>query len=60
MKFRVMGLPPEETCLSANLFEVHKVAERAAALTQQLLAFSCRDVAKPKTLNINDVVLDID
>ena len=56
MKFRVMGLPPEEKCLSANLLE----AERAAALTQQLLAFSRRDVAKPKTLNINDLVLDID
>ena len=60
MKFRVMDLPPEEKCLSANLLEVHKAAERAAALTQQLLAFSRRDVAKPKTLNINDLVLDID
>ena len=36
--------------------EIHKAGERAAALTQQLLAFSRRQVLKPKVLRLCDVV----
>jgi len=36
--------------------EIHKAGERAAALTQQLLAFSRRQVLKPKRLRMGDVV----
>ena len=36
--------------------EIHKAGERAAALTQQLLAFSRRQVLKPKRLRMDDVV----
>ena len=36
--------------------EIHKAGERAAALTHQLLAFSRRQVLKPKLLRMDDVV----
>ncbi|MGE5285475.1 MAG: ATP-binding protein [Actinomycetota bacterium] len=36
--------------------EIRKAGERAAALTQQLLAFSRRQVLKPKTLRMDAVV----
>jgi PAS domain S-box-containing protein len=36
--------------------EIHKAGERAAALTQQLLAFSRRQVMKPKLLRMDEVV----
>ncbi len=39
---------------------VLNTGERAAALTRQLLAFSRRQVLKPKILNINNIVSDIE
>jgi PAS domain S-box-containing protein len=36
--------------------EIHKAGEQAAALTHQLLAFSRRQVLKPKILRMDDVV----
>ncbi|MBP2687751.1 MAG: sensor hybrid histidine kinase [Deltaproteobacteria bacterium] len=36
--------------------EIHKAGERAAALTHQLLAFSRRQVLKPKRLRMDEVV----
>jgi nitrogen-specific signal transduction histidine kinase/CheY-like chemotaxis protein len=36
--------------------EIHKAGERAAALTQQLLAYSRRQVLKPKVLRVDDIV----
>jgi PAS domain S-box-containing protein len=39
-----------------EIVEIHKAGERAGALTQQLLAFSRRQVLKPKMLRMNDVV----
>ena len=41
------------------LLEIDKAADRAAALTQQLLAFSRRQVLQPTTLSINDTILDL-
>src|SRR6266508_144370 len=40
--------------------EIHRAAARAAALTQQLLAFSRRQVMQPKVLDLNALVLDIE
>lgn len=39
--------------------EVQGAAERASALTHQLLTFSRRDVSKPKTFQLNSVVLSM-
>lgn len=45
--------------LRKNAEEIRKAGERAAALTQQLLAFSRQQVLQPKVLNLNAVVVDI-
>jgi signal transduction histidine kinase len=52
-------LKPDDP-LSRNLDEVKKAAERAASLTQQLLAFSRKQVLEPKVIDLNDVVTDTD
>ncbi|MGA6993082.1 MAG: PAS domain S-box protein, partial [Candidatus Deferrimicrobiaceae bacterium] len=36
--------------------EIHKAGERASTLTQQLLAFSRKQVLQPKVLDLNEVV----
>src|SRR4030067_456639 len=40
--------------------EIHKAAERAASLTQQLLAFSRKQVLQPKSMDLNAVVSGMD
>jgi NO-binding membrane sensor protein with MHYT domain/nitrogen-specific signal transduction histidine kinase/CheY-like chemotaxis protein len=40
--------------------EVLEAGDRAAALTQQLLAFSRREVVQPRPLDINDVITQIE
>jgi PAS domain S-box-containing protein len=44
----------------AEVEEVRKAADRAGALTRQLLAFSRQQVLAPKTLNVNEVVRSMD
>ena len=46
--------------LRQNIEEIAKAGERAASLTRQLLAFSRKQVLAPKTLDLNEVVADID
>jgi len=41
---------------SADVAEIHKAAESAAALTRQLLAFSRKQVLQPQVLNLNATV----
>ena len=40
----------------AEVEEIRAAGDRAATLTQQLLAFSRRQIAEPKPLNLNDVI----
>lgn len=40
--------------------EIHKAGQRAAAVTRQLLAFSRQKILQPTTINLNDVVGDIE
>jgi hypothetical protein len=40
--------------------EIRRAADRAAALTRQLLAFSRKQVLEPKVLDLNAVVADVD
>jgi PAS domain S-box-containing protein len=54
----LLALP--DTTLSENVKEVKRAAERAAALTRQLLAFSRRQVLQPRVLDLNSVVGDTD
>ncbi|MBI2678389.1 MAG: PAS domain S-box protein [Candidatus Koribacter versatilis] len=44
----------------AEVEEIRKAADRAGALTRQLLAFSRQQVLAPKTLNLNQVVQSMD
>jgi PAS domain S-box-containing protein len=46
----------EQDPLRADLVEVKKAGDRAAALTRQLLAFGRRQVLEPRVLNLNDVI----
>ena len=42
--------------MRADLGEIHRAGERAAALTRQLLAFSRKQVMKPQVLNLTTLV----
>ncbi|MBI3649875.1 MAG: PAS domain S-box protein [Acidobacteria bacterium] len=41
-----------------HLLEIHRAGERAASLTQQLLAFSRKQHIQPRTLDLNQVIGD--
>ena len=52
------GIEPENPLREA-IDEIEKAGQRAAALTQQLLAFSRKQVMEPKTLDLNAIVADM-
>ncbi|NWJ95001.1 MAG: PAS domain S-box protein [Chloroflexi bacterium] len=52
------SLDPEDF-LWSDITEISKAAERAAALTRQLLAFSRQQVLQPKILNLNIVMAEM-
>jgi PAS domain S-box-containing protein len=49
---------PDGSHVRDDVDEIYGAAERAAALTHQLLLFSRREVARPQVLDLNDVVTD--
>ena len=51
-----LGLVPPENPVNSYLSETKEAAKRAALLTQQLLAFSRKQVVFPKILDLNEVV----
>ena len=55
IQLAAQGISPEDKCLEF-LEEVQKGAERAAALTRQLLTISRRQIMQPKSLALNDVI----
>jgi PAS domain S-box-containing protein len=55
----VEDLAGDDVC-RANAEEILHAVDRASALTTQLLAFSRRQVAQPKTIDVNDLVLNMD
>lgn len=52
-------LPAGES-LHRNAVQIQTAAQRAAALTQQLLAFSRKQILAPKVLNVHSVVADME
>jgi len=52
----ILGGLPEEHPLRPRMEEIKSAGERAAALTNQLLAFSRKQVAEPEVLYLNEVV----
>jgi two-component system cell cycle sensor histidine kinase/response regulator CckA len=52
-------LPEEHPC-QTDVLEVQKAAERAAALTRQLLAFTRQQVLMPRVLDLNALVHDME
>lgn len=52
-------LPPESPLLR-SASQIEKASDRAAALTQQLLAFSRKQVLALQTLNLNTVIAGVD
>jgi two-component system, cell cycle sensor histidine kinase and response regulator CckA len=51
---------PLDSPVRRDLEEIRKAAQRASALTRQLLAFSRQQVLEPVVLSVNDLVEDID
>lgn len=51
---------PADTALREDLEGVQRAADRAAALTRQLLAFSRRQVLQPAPVNLNQVVTELE
>jgi two-component system cell cycle sensor histidine kinase/response regulator CckA len=49
---------PADSPLRRNIEEIRKAGERSAALTDQLLAFSRRQILEVKTLDVNKIVED--
>ena len=52
-------IPPEDPYREA-VDEIQNAGKRAAALTQQLLAFSRKQVLEPRILSLNDIIVDIE
>jgi signal transduction histidine kinase/CheY-like chemotaxis protein len=50
----------EGASVKQELTEIRRAGERAAGLTRQLLAFSCRQVLQPRVLDLNTVVREVE
>ncbi|MEW6659192.1 MAG: PAS domain S-box protein [Thermodesulfobacteriota bacterium] len=50
----------KEDPFSAYINEIAKAASRGASLTNQLLAFSRKQILQPQLINLNEVVVDMD
>jgi signal transduction histidine kinase/ActR/RegA family two-component response regulator len=46
--------------MRTDIEQIKKAGERAAGLTQQLLAFSRRQVLEPRILDLNEIITDMD
>jgi PAS domain S-box-containing protein len=56
----LLGEVPRESPLRRELEEIDHASRRAAALTQQLLAFSRKQVLQPKVLDLNEVIAGVE
>jgi two-component system, cell cycle sensor histidine kinase and response regulator CckA len=58
-EFLLEGLPDDPN-LRSDAEEIRKGVERASALTRQLLAFSRRQVVERRSLDLNEIVTEMD
>ncbi len=56
----VMREIEEDHAQFQNLNQIHRAAERAESLTQQLLAFSRRQLLQPKIINLNALIVSME
>ena len=56
----LMNPPAGETGVVRQVGEIKKAAQKAADLTQQLLALNRQQVAEPKVLDLNTIILDLE
>jgi two-component system cell cycle sensor histidine kinase/response regulator CckA len=56
---RCLSRVTENHPLYDNLYHIHDIAEKAARMTRQLLAFSRRQVLEPKDIDINVVISEL-
>jgi PAS domain S-box-containing protein len=50
----------DNQALKSDVAEIRKAAERAAALTHQLLIFGRREVIQPRVLDLNGIIADME
>ena len=55
----LMGDLDSDSPIFHDLEDIHKAADKAAALTKQLLAFSRRQVLQPIDINLNETISDL-
>ncbi len=56
----LMNPPVGETGVVRQVREIKKAAQKAADLTQQLLALNRKQVAEPKVLDLNAIIIDLE
>ncbi len=52
--------PADLRAVGRDVGQIQRAAERATALTHQLLAFARREVVQPRVLDLNDVVKEVE
>ena len=58
-RFAIRSLGDRDGAIRGDLDEIAAAAERAASLTQQLLAYSRRQVLQPRVIDVNGVVANM-
>jgi two-component system, cell cycle sensor histidine kinase and response regulator CckA len=56
----LLGDLPEGSPLAKNVTEISKAADRAAMLTRQLLAYGRKQFLRPETLDLNQVITNME
>jgi len=56
----ILGQIAEEDALFNKIKQIDKAGRRAEALTRQLLAFSRKQIMQPKTINLNQMIHDME